>query len=135
MNMSVDLPRRACLVAALAALSAQSKSAPAQGRPSEQALLFGTVFRGSYLALEGARVVAYNEARPKKKYRAVTNYRGEYRIRVPAGDATYVIAASAPKFVQSQRTVQVYGIEKSTANLILEPRKKAGRPKKRPSSQ
>ncbi len=135
MNMSVDLPRRACLVAALAALGAQSESALAQERPSEQALLFGTVFRGSYLALEGARVVAYNEARPKKKYRAITNYRGEYRIRVPAGDATYVIAASAPKFVQSQRTVQVYGIEKSTANLILEPRKKAGRPKKRPSSQ
>ena len=98
-------------------------------------MLFGTVFRGSYLALEGARVVAYNEASPKKKYRAITNFRGEYRIRVPAGDATYVITAGAPKFVQSQRTVQVYGIEKATANLILEPRKKAGRSKNRPSSQ
>ena len=107
----------------------------AQERPSEQALLFGTVFRGSYLALEGARVVAYDEAKPKKKYRAITNYRGEYRIRVPAGDATYVIAASAPRFAQSQRTVKVYGIEKSTANLILEPRKKAGRTKNRPDSQ
>lgn len=135
MNMSVGLPRRACLVAALAALAVRGESALAQERPSEQALLFGTVFRGSYLALEGARVVAYNEASPKKKYRAITNYRGEYRIRVPAGEATYVITASAPKFVQSQRTVQVYGIEKSTANLILEPRKKAGRSKNRPSSQ
>jgi hypothetical protein len=135
MKMSVAVPRRACLVAALAALTMHRRSAPAQERPSEQALLFGTVFRGSYLALEGARVVAYNEASPKKKYRAVTNYRGEYRIRVPAGDATYVITASAPKFVQSQRTVQVYGIEKSTANLILEPRNKAGRSKNRRSSQ
>ena len=135
MNMSVDQSRRTCLTAALAALSAQNKSAPAQQRHSEQALLFGTVFRGSYLALEGARVVAYDEARPKKKYRVITNYRGEYRIRVPPGDATYVITASAPRFAQSQRTVQVYGIEKATANLILEPRKKADRSKNRSGSQ
>jgi len=31
--------------------------------------------------------------------------------------------------------VKVYGIEKSTANLILEPRNKAKKPKNRPDSQ
>ena len=123
------------MIGILAVLTLQSNVALAQDQTPEQALLFGTVFRGSYLALEGARVVAYDEANPRKKYRAITNYRGEYRIRVPAGDATYVITASAPKFVQSQRTVQVYGIEKSTANLILEPRKKANRAKNQPKSQ
>ena len=123
------------MIGILAAFTLQSNVALAQAQAPEQALLFGTVFRGSYLALEGARVVAYDEANPRKKYRAITNYRGEYRIRVPAGDATYVITASAPKFVQSQRTVQVYGIEKSTANLILEPRKKANRAKNQPKSQ
>ena len=136
--MSVGFPRLACLLVALAALTVQSNTALAQQGPTEQALLFGTVFRGSYLALEGARVVAYNETNPRKKYRTVTNFRGEYRIPVPAGDATYVITASAPKFVQGQRTVQVYGVEKSTANLILEPRKKgkkAGSAKNRPDSQ
>ncbi len=91
--------------------------------PPPTALLFGTVFRGSYLALEGARVVAYSEASPRKKYRAVTNYRGEYRIRVPAGDDTFVVTAKARGFAEGRRTVQVYGIEKSTANLILQPRK------------
>lgn len=100
--------------------------AKAQRRPSEQtALLFGTVFQGSYLALPGAKVVAWAESNPRKKYRAVTNYRGEYRIRVPAGDATWVLEASAPRFVGARRTVQVFGIEKSTANLILESRKAA----------
>lgn len=133
--MSVDARRRACLAAALGVLATLGEAAVAQQRPAEQAMLFGTVFRGSYLALEGARVVAYNEAKPKKKYRAITNYRGEYRIRVPAGDATYVVTASAPRFAQSQRTVKVYGIEKSTANLILEPRKKAEKAKNRPNSQ
>ena len=133
--MSVDARRRACLAAALAVLGALGEAAMAQQRPAEQALLFGTIFQGSYLALEGARVVAYNEAEPKKKYRAITNYRGEYRIRVPAGDATYVVTASAPRFTQGQRTVKVYGIEKSTANLILEPRKNAKKAKSRPDSQ
>lgn len=95
------------------------------------ALLFGTVFRNSYLALPGARVVAYDEANPRKKYKAVTNYRGEYRIRVPAGDASYVVSASAPRFAEARRTVKVYGIEKTTANLILEPRKRASGANKR----
>ncbi len=126
------MTRRASIGALSGGLFCHSTLAAAQRTPSEAtALLFGTVFRDSYLALPGARVAAYNEASPRKKYRAVTNYRGEYRIRVPAGDATFVVSATAPKFAQTSRTVQVYGIEKSTANLILEPRKsrkeKAGR--------
>ena len=100
-----------------------------------QALLFGTIFRDSYLALPGARVVAYAEVNPRKKYRAVTNYRGEYRIRLPAGDASYVVSASAPKFSEARRTVQVYGMEKTTANLILQPRKRAKQADKRDRSK
>ncbi len=98
----------------------------AQSPPSTEphAILFGTVFNDSHFVIQGARIVAYNQASPKKKYRAVTNYRGEYRIRVPAGNGTYVVSASAPKFARTERTVEVYGIDKSTANLILEPRKK-----------
>ncbi len=96
----------------------------AQRQPAEPtALLFGTVFQDTYLALPGARVVAHKEGSPGRKYRTVTNHRGEYRIRVPAGDATYVVTAKAARFAEARRTVQVYGIEKSTANLILERRK------------
>lgn len=109
-------------------------AARSQG-PEPHALLFGTVFRDSYLALPGARVVAYAEASPRRKYRAVTNYRGEYRIRVPAGDASYVVSASAPRYAEARRTVQVYGMEKTTANLVLEPRKKSGRADKRKRSK
>ncbi len=85
--------------------------------------MFGTVFQDSYLALPGARVFAYREGNPRRKYRAVTNYRGEFRIYVPAGDATFVITARAPGFAEAYRTVQVFGIEKSVANLILQPRR------------
>lgn len=105
------------------ALGATGLHAADRKQQAPQALLFGTVFRESYLSLPGARVVARNEARPGKKYRAVTNYRGEYRIRVPAGEATYILVATAPKFGEARRTVKVYGIDKTTANLVLAPRK------------
>ena len=123
------MTRRAWTAAACGILHFGAALATAQRKGSERtALLFGTVFRDSYLALEGARVVAYNEASPRKKYRAVTNYRGEYRIRVPAGDATYIVEATAPRFAAARRTAQVYGIEKTTANMILEPRKRSKNP-------
>ena len=117
--------RRDLIVAAVAATLTSAGLAAQSPSPADpHAILFGTVFNDSHFVIEGARIVAYNQASPKKKYRAVTNYRGEYRIRVPAGNGTYVVSASAPKFARSERTVEVYGIDKSTANLILEPRKK-----------
>lgn len=123
--MKQGILRRECAFLAWGALFAATLPAGAQRPPEPTALLFGTVFQGSYLALPGAKVVAYAETNPRKKFRAITNYRGEYRIRVPAGDAAWVLEASAPKFVAARRTVQVYGIEKTTANLILTSRKAA----------
>lgn len=107
---------------------------PSRGA-DQTALLFGTVFKGSYLALPGAKIVAYNEANPRKKYRAVTNYRGEYRIHLPAGDATYVITASASGFESATRSAAVYGMDKTTANLILRSRKEARAAKRRDSGE
>ena len=138
-SCAVGLPGRLTrrewiVVAGVLSVHVSRRAATAQAT-EPRALLFGTVFQGSYLALPGAKVVAYNEANPRKKYRTVTNYRGEYRIRVPAGDATYVIGATASGFVGASRTAMVYGIEKTTANLILKSRKAARAAKKRDSSE
>ncbi len=102
-----------------AGLSAGNLRAQSGRGSAPHAVLFGTVFNESHLALQGARIVAFDQARPKKKYRSVTNHRGEYHIRVPAGDATFVVSATAPKFARAERTVRVWGVDKSTANLIL----------------
>lgn len=117
------------LAAPLALLASPSLGA------DQTALLFGTVFKGSYLALPGAKIVAYDEANPRKKFRAVTNYRGEYRIHLPAGDATYVITASASGFESATRTAAVYGMDKTTANLILRSRKEARAAKRREQAE
>ena len=116
---------RGLLVWATLVAAAGGPGLSAQSRLSSEphATLFGTVFNSAHLSMQGVRVVAYSKARPNKKYRAVTNYRGEYRIRVPAGKATFLVSASAPKFAKAQRAVEVLGIDKFTANLILERRK------------
>ncbi len=118
MRFSENLPRRSLLLLAGLPLCAQHKKKQQPG-----AVIFGTVFRESGLSLPGANVLVYNEASPKKKYRAVTNYRGEYRVRVPAGEASYVVSGSARKFEKAQRTLKIYDMEQATANLILKPRK------------
>ncbi len=118
MRYSGKLPRRSLLLLAALPVCARDKKNRQPG-----AVIFGTVFQESGLALPGANILAYNEASPKKKYRGATNYRGEYRIRVPAGEATYVVGASARKFEKGRRTVKIYDMEQATANLILKPKK------------
>ena len=112
----------ACLfVATLLVLTVKGTADP---ETEIQAILFGTAFQESGLSLPGAKIVAFDQNKPHKKYRTVTNSRGEYTIRVPAGESTYIITASAPKFEPAKRSIKVYDSEKSTANLILKPRKK-----------
>ena len=135
MGLPRRLTRRDWIALGGVLLAAVSRRGAGAQATEPRALLFGTVFQGSYLALPGAKVVAYNEANRRKKYRTVTNYRGEYRIRVPAGDGTYVISATASGFVGASRTAKVYGIEKTTANLILVSRKAARAAKNNDSSE
>ena len=118
MHVSRKFTRRTLLLLAALPLCARDKK-----RRQPEAVIFGTVFQESGLSLPGANILVYNEASPKKKYRAATNYRGEYRVRVPAGEATYVVAASARKFEKGRRTVKVYDLEQATANIVLKPKK------------
>ncbi len=117
MRFSARLSRRSLLLAGLPVCARDKK------KPQSGAIIFGTVFQESGLSLPGANVLVYNEASPKKKYRAVTNYRGEYRVRVPAGESVYVVNTSARKFKKGRRTVKIYDMEQATANLILKPKK------------
>lgn len=127
-RMHPKTTRRTWMIWGLTAWQGGARPARAQkGQSTPTAMLFGTVFQETYLALPGARVVAYDEARPKKKYRTTTNYRGEFRIRVPSGDATFVLEASAPGFSMARRTAKVYGFDKTTTNLVLDRRKRAKR--------
>jgi len=109
------------LVAA-AALPAGGKKKKADEQAAPQALISGTVFHQSGQSLPGASVVVVSESNPKTKMRGVTNQRGEFAVRVPAGQSRYVVTASAKGFDSQQATVEVFDSEKVTKNFLLSPR-------------
>jgi len=96
-----------------------SVSAKKKQAAAPQALVAGTVFHASGGSLRGVQVIVFDEARPKKKLRSVTDGRGEFAVRVPSGEAHYVVRASAKGFVSAEKKVRIYGMEKVNVNLIL----------------
>lgn len=124
---SVDSGHRGILavVTIFSVLAGGIASAAPQKRRTRQpqALIAGTVFEESGRLLRGARVVAVAEADSKQKAQAITDLRGEFAIRVPAGKTRYLVTASAKDFESQQKTVEVYESEKATVNFVLRPGK------------
>jgi hypothetical protein len=93
-------------------------------QPEAVAIIAGTVFQSSGHLLRGATVEVVAEDNPKLKSKAVTDAQGDFAIRVPAGQRTFAIKASAKGFEPAQKTVEVFENEKVRANLILSPEPK-----------
>ncbi len=120
-------PRGAAAVVILTLVAAgalpaggKKKKAPEQASP--QALISGTVFEQSGRSLPGAKVAIVSESNPKTKLGGVTNQRGEFAVRVPAGQSRYLVTASAKGFDSQQATVEVFDSEKVIKNFLLSPR-------------
>jgi hypothetical protein len=93
-------------------------------QPAAEAIIAGTVFQSSGHLLRGATVEVVAQDNPKLKGNAVTDAQGDFAIRVPAGQRTFAIKASAKGFEAAQKTVEVFENEKVRANLILSPEPK-----------
>lgn len=89
-----------------------------------EAIIAGTVFQSSGHLLRGAKVEVVAEDNPKVKGSALSDAQGDFAIRVPAGQRTYAITASAKGFEPAQKTVEVYESEKVRTNLMLSPEPK-----------
>lgn len=110
----------AALLASLPALAAKKKRKKNQA-PVAEAKIGGTVFASSGRLIPGASVTALPVA-GKRKYKAITDRRGEYLVRIPAGDAVYAVTASANGFASLTKTINVYGEDKANANFLLDPK-------------
>ena len=86
-------------------------------------VIAGTVFQESGLLLRGARVKAVNKDNPKLKGEAVSDRRGEYAIRVPAVETSYVVTVTAKGFEAQEKTADVYEGQKSITTFRLTPSK------------
>ena len=87
------------------------------------ALLAGTVFHSSGLALRGAEVVISAAASSKKRqeWRAVSDARGEFAIRLPAGAGSYNVVVKAAGFATREKSVTIGADERVDLSFLLDP--------------
>jgi len=89
------------------------------------ALLSGTCFDGRGFRLSGASVQAELTSEStvklkKKKWEAISSPRGEFAIRLPAGQHTFRVAATKDGFKSVEKTVSFEADERQDVALSLE---------------
>ena len=105
------------LLLALAAGLAASAGAVAGQKSEAYAVVAGTVFREPGFALHGAAVRLQVKTPPEglkrlKPQKAVSDARGEFAFRVPAGKAEYTIGVQAAGFVGEEKSASVTADER-----------------------
>jgi hypothetical protein len=95
-------------------------SSAAGKKPEPYAVVAGTVFREDGFSLSGASVTLRPKDAPKgKKLEAVSDARGEFAFRVPAGAAVYVVRAARKAFQPVEKEASVSGEGRVDVTLIL----------------
>lgn len=99
-----------------------SKQKPA---PDSVALIAVSVFREPGFALSGAEVqlvaTPNDQPNPKmKKWKAVTDARGEFVFRVPPQPMQYKLSVSAKGLKAQEKSVSIQGEERIDATFMLE---------------
>lgn len=104
-----EVPRLVAVATVLAVLSLVVL--PAEGA-ERRGLIAGTVFQSNGLSLPGASVSVVAAAddpdsRKPRPWTAVSDARGEFAIRVPAGSMRYNVSVEAEGFEPQEKQVQV----------------------------
>ena len=95
-------------------------SSAAGKKPEPYAVVAGTVFREDGFSLAGASVTLLPKDAPKgKKLEAVSDARGEFAFRVPAGAAVYVVKAARKGFQPAEKEAAVSGEGRVDVTLTL----------------
>ena len=130
---SVSLPgagaggwKRVLILASIGfALAAWGATAKEKKSPSNTGVLAGTVFSGAGFALRGAPVLissAGGAPTPRSKpleWKTVTDARGEFAVRVPAGSRQYRVEVNAQGFEPQVKEAVVNENERVELNFLL----------------
>ncbi len=97
-----------------------------RSQPAPGAVIAGTVFRNTGLSLPGAMItitpLSGAEAKAKSRpIQAVSDARGEFVVRVPAGPARYRVGAVARGYQPAEQTIEIQGEERVDLTFLLEP--------------
>lgn len=97
---------------ALTSLPFSALAGKKKKEPAPHALLFGSVFTQEGLALPGVPVTVKAKDDRKPRWRAVSDRRGEFAIRVPPGPGTYEVTTESKDRKNETKTVEVLGQER-----------------------
>lgn len=115
--------RRALLVT-LAGLLLPAARVWGKKEKGAQAVIAGTVFRDTGFLLRGAEVIVKPTpaGRKKQEWKALSDARGEFALRVPAGPASYNLIVSASGYRSQEKTVTLAGEERVEFSFQMEPK-------------
>ncbi len=82
-----------------------------------QAVVAGTVFTREGFALRGIRVAIRHKDDKKPKWKAVTDARGEFVLRLPRASGEYEITAGSKNYQNETRSITIEAAERF--NLIF----------------
>jgi len=106
------------LAVILAALFCLPGALPAEKEKEKpHVLLRGTVFTSDGLALPGILVTIKVKDESKPKWRAVSDRRGEFAVRLPVGHQTYEVSTQSEEHENQSKTVEIYAQE--SVNVIF----------------
>ncbi len=96
---------------------------------SAYVLVAGTVFRDPGFALPGAEVAVSTVLPPDshqkaKKWKAISDNRGEFALRLPPGSVQYTVSVTCKGFGSDRKTVSVEGQDRVDVTFVLQPESK-----------
>ena len=119
-----------CLLVLVCAPAAAAEKKEKKKKPTAAAMaaapaamLAGTVFTGTGFALRGAELIVTPADAPpgKNRWRAVSDARGEFFLRLPPGPGKYNVSVQAPGLKPQEKQVSFTADERLDQNFVLEP--------------
>ena len=121
-------------VSASAPAVAARKKEKITATAASPAILAGTVFGGAGFAIRGAELLVTRTDSPagapsagKNQWKAASDARGEFFIRLPSGPAKYNVGVRAPGLKPQEKQVSFTADERLEQNFLLEPATGSGK--------
>lgn len=96
------------------------------------ALLGGTVFTAEGYALPGVTLSIKRKDDRKPKWRAVSDSRGEFAVRLPAEAATYEVSTQSEDYENQTKAVEVVGRQNESVTVLFRLARKQGERRQQP---
>lgn len=110
-----------CLLVGSAGAAFGARKPKKSDTAASPAVFAGTVFNGAGFALRGAEITVTGAANPKDRWKAISDARGEFFLRLPAGPAKYNVSVRAKGMKPQEKQVSFEADERLDQNFLLEP--------------